>query len=184
MNFIDKFKTVFVAQRKTEESLYSTVASEMASGIKNEALWLKALELAKGNKERQISEYIKLRVQALKDDIHIVNNYQEPNNLIEHKLEIEEFISMIDHGAAVGKIEMYFSGVSIENICIFLNSKDACDDYPIHVAVKKNQLEIIEWLLQNGANSNVKDSWDETPLEIAIRREDSEAQTVIAKNLA
>ena len=184
MSFIDNFKSKFIAQRKSEESLYSIVANEMANGIRNEALWLKALELAKGSNDRQISEYIKLRVQSLKDDIHIVNNFSEKQSLIQHNLDIEVFISMIEKGASIEKINEYFSSSTPENICQFINTSDACDDYPLHVSVKKEKIDILEWLLLHGADLNTKNYWDETPLDIAVRKEKSELQKILMNNTA
>lgn len=49
----------------------------MDEGVHNNALWLKALELAKGNEERRVSEYIKLRVQSLKDNVHIIGEIKQ-----------------------------------------------------------------------------------------------------------
>ena len=71
MAIFDKFKKLNVAHRKTDEALYSAVAQEMEDGVRHNGLWLKALEQAEGNKEKQIAEYIKLRAQSLKDDISI-----------------------------------------------------------------------------------------------------------------
>jgi len=76
MGLFSKFKTSTAILRKEEELLYAAVAKEMDAGIRNDALWLKALEQA-GNEQRRVSEYIKLRVQALKDELHIKNELIE-----------------------------------------------------------------------------------------------------------
>ena len=70
MSIFSRNKPNKIAQRKIDEHLYALVAEEMESGIRSNGLWLKALELADGNKEKQVSEYIKLRVQSLVDDIY------------------------------------------------------------------------------------------------------------------
>lgn len=38
---------------------------------------------------------------------------------------------------------------------------------PLHVAVSQNHLEIVQFLLDNGANPNVYDRWGATPLNDA-----------------
>lgn len=78
MSIFSRNKPSKIAQRKIDEHLYAIVAEEMESGIRKNGLWLKALELADGNKEKQVSEYIKLRVQSLIDDMYIDDNYASP----------------------------------------------------------------------------------------------------------
>ena len=46
----------------------------MEQGIRNSALWIKAIAEANGNDEKQISSYIKLRVQSLKDDLDLIQS--------------------------------------------------------------------------------------------------------------
>ena len=72
MSIFNRFKEKAIFERKTEELLYGAVAEEMATGARNEALWLKAMEGADGQEGKFISEYIKLRIQSLKDDVHIM----------------------------------------------------------------------------------------------------------------
>lgn len=64
-----KFKSKNMEKRRNDEKLYAFVASEMEQGIRNDALWLKSLEQANGNTERQVALYIKLRIQAMKDEL-------------------------------------------------------------------------------------------------------------------
>jgi hypothetical protein len=73
LGLFSKIKTSNAILRKEEELLYAAVAKEMDAGIRNYALWLKALELAGGDEQKRISEYINLRIQSLKDEIHIEN---------------------------------------------------------------------------------------------------------------
>ena len=73
MRLFDKLKSKAAKNRKSEEDLYASVAAEIVNGMRSDALWLKALGIANGSKEKQLSEYIKLRVQSLRDDVHLVN---------------------------------------------------------------------------------------------------------------
>ena len=77
MSFFNKLRRNAAADRKAEEVLYTVVAREIDSGIIHDGLWLKALEKAGGNESVQTSEYVKLRVQSLKDDISIVSELNQ-----------------------------------------------------------------------------------------------------------
>lgn len=63
--------------RRLEESLFQQVADEIGQGIRREGLWAKALANAQGSPELARSLYIKLRVQALKDEIDLAEEQQE-----------------------------------------------------------------------------------------------------------
>jgi len=69
MSAFDRFKKLSVAHRKSDEAVYSIVAQEMEDGVRHNGRWLKALEQAEGNKEKQVAEYIKLSVESLRDQI-------------------------------------------------------------------------------------------------------------------
>jgi len=180
MSLFHKFKSQGVINRKNEETLYAKVASEMADGVRNSALWLKALEMADGNSEKQISEYIKLRVQSLKDDIHIVNSVliNEPHAIEktcwENILDVEDLMVMIEGGASLFDISQFLSEQSSDEIRLLINQIDACDQYPLHVAVKVKRTDIIEWLLDSGANYNCKNYWGKTPLDMAVKQKNIE----------
>lgn len=57
--------------RLTEEALYEQVASEIASGVRREGLWAKALVECGGSPERARALYLRLRVQSLLDEAEI-----------------------------------------------------------------------------------------------------------------
>lgn len=171
----DKFRKINIAHRKTDEALYSLVAQEIESGVRNNGLWLKALEKADGNKEKQVVEYIKLRVQSLKDDVSIFSELSEAAKQISHNLDIDEFVTLLGDGSPLEKIKAYLSELNTQEISEFINQPDACEDYPIHIAVKKNRADVARWLLSAGANPNLKNNWGSTALEIAVKRGDQEA---------
>lgn len=52
-----------------EESIYEQVAEELASNIKKEGLWLKAIEQSEGDEKKTHSYYIKYRVESIKKDL-------------------------------------------------------------------------------------------------------------------
>jgi hypothetical protein len=185
MSLFHKFKYKAVINRKHEENLYALVASEMAEGIRNSALWLKALEEANGNSEKQISEYIKLRVQSLKDDIHIFNSIpaEEPISFEKAYLklieDVEDLVVMIEDGASKLDILNYLSDKSDGEVKLLINQFDACEQYPLHVAVKYKRADIVELLLKAGAQYNSVNDWGKTPLDIAIKQENEEITDII-----
>ena len=144
----------------------------MESGIRNNGLWLKALEQAQGNREKQVSEYIRLRVQSLKDNIGIISDQINANTDIKH--DIEKFITLINENATSNKIESYLSDMDPQKLLDFINTPDACEEYPIHVCIKKKRINLARWLLEAGANPKVKNYWGETPLKMAERIGDEE----------
>ena len=175
MVIFDKFKKMTIAHRKSDEALYSIVAHEMEAGVKHNGLWLKALQQADGNTERQVAEYIKLRVQSLKDDMSILSESFEVERSIAHDRDIEEFVTILSKGNPLETVEVYFSGMSSQEIYEFVNQPDACEDYPIHIAIKKGRVDIARWLLMAGANPLLKNYWGKTALEIAEQNEDEDS---------
>ena len=47
------------------------------------------------------------------------------------------------------------------------NARDEYGNSPLHWAVKYNFIELVQWLLDRGANSNAKNRWSQTPLFFA-----------------
>lgn len=75
MGWIDDLRSKVALGRKVEEQLYLVVAEELERGLINQALWLKALEQADGNERRQTAAYIKLRIQALRDEEYLKGQF-------------------------------------------------------------------------------------------------------------
>jgi len=189
MSLFQKLKSKAVINRKHEENLYASVASEMAEGIRNSALWLKALEAANGNSEKQISEYIKLRVQSLKDDIHIVNSISVEDPIPLEKscwkdiYDVEGLVIMIEDGASKLDISNSLSDKANSEIKLLINQFDACEQYPLHVAVKNKRADIVEWLLEAGAKYNSVNDWGKTPIDIAIKQDNKEIINIIKSHI-
>ncbi len=180
----NKFKKMNIAQRKNDEDLYSIVAQEMESGVKNNGLWLKALEKAGGVKEKQVAEYIKLRVQSLKDDLDLYSELSGSANQISRKVDLDEFISFFGKdGYQIEKIKEYLSGLSAREKMDFINQPDSSGNYPVHIAARTSRPEILRWLLDIGANPNPKNYWGNTALDIAEKREDQEVIAILSKAL-
>jgi hypothetical protein len=69
----DLFRASSPASRRSEEALYAQVMGEIRSGVRRDGLWAKALVTASGNETEATAVYIKLRVQAIKDEAELAN---------------------------------------------------------------------------------------------------------------
>ena len=81
MKIFDKFSVSAAASRLNDETLYAFVSEEIEKGIKRDGLWIKAVADAKGNESIAKANYIKLRVQSLKDEAKL------EQSIIDQKLE-------------------------------------------------------------------------------------------------
>jgi hypothetical protein len=78
MSFIDDFFKSNAENRLSEEVIYAEVLREIEAGVRRDGLWAKAIANASGNDGTTRSEYIKLRVQSLKDEIGIYERSLSP----------------------------------------------------------------------------------------------------------
>lgn len=72
MGLFDDIKAKGAAYRLTEEALYSEVLREMESGVRRDGLWAKALAESAMDTNKAHAQYIKYRVQSLKDEAEIL----------------------------------------------------------------------------------------------------------------
>jgi hypothetical protein len=91
MGIFDKFKTSTAIDRLSEEKLYEQVAQELKAGKKREGIWVKAMAKSGGDLNKAESMYIELRVQAIKDELHIQKERGK------YKEELEEELFSLDN---------------------------------------------------------------------------------------
>jgi len=96
---------------------------------------------------------------------------------------IEDFVTMVSDGTSSNAIEAYLSGMSQDYLEKFINLPDAADNYPLHISIYNNRLELTAWLLKMGADPTAENFWDKTPLEVAVGKENHEAETLVKKYL-
>jgi len=72
MGLLDNLRIQGAAYRINEEAIYAEVLREMEAGIRRDGLWAKALSEANGIDSSANARYISLRVQALKDEIALI----------------------------------------------------------------------------------------------------------------
>jgi ankyrin repeat protein len=51
----------------------------------------------------------------------------------------------------------------------------------MHVAIKVGRLDVLEWLLENGANGSIQNQWGNTPLALAKSKRNQDAVDLIEK---
>ena len=73
MSFFNQFNKMSIIQRQQETKLYEFVMDEIKEGIRHQGSWGKALVKCEGDEQKASAEYIKLRVQELKDFITLEN---------------------------------------------------------------------------------------------------------------
>ena len=61
----------------------------------------------------------------------------------------------------------------------FINLHDACEDYPIHISIKRGRTDLTQWLLEAGANSRAKNYWENTASDITERNDDKNALSLL-----
>ena len=80
--------------RALDEKLYELIAIELRDGVRKDGLWLKAISRSGGSDTHAKSEYIKLRLQSLKDEIEIdAEQSQEQQQLSEEQRMREQQLS-------------------------------------------------------------------------------------------
>ena len=72
MGLLEDLKAQGASSRITEEALYAEALREIEQGIRRDGLWAKALSQAKMQEDEARARYIELRVQALRDEIALI----------------------------------------------------------------------------------------------------------------
>ena len=62
--------------RAQEASLYELVANELEHGLGDKGIWAKSIAECDGDESKAKAKYLKLRVQALRDEIAILDDAQ------------------------------------------------------------------------------------------------------------
>ena len=181
-NIINKIKFSKAIDRKVEEQFYAQVSAEMASGEINQGLWAKAIEKSNGNSGKQVSEYIKLRVQSLYDEIEISKQIEKkgsPQEKIISEPPIYEKLCNYIKNDNINGIKSLFEDMSSQEIVKLIQTEDELEDYPIHMAAREGSVEAIEWLIKNGADIEMTNCWNLTPLQVAQKAKQEKAAEII-----
>ena len=74
-------------ERLAEEKIYEKVYEEVASGVKREGLWFKALSESDGEETKAKALYVKLRVRSLIDELIVTGEIKRS----EHKIQQDKY---------------------------------------------------------------------------------------------
>ncbi|MCW7552748.1 ankyrin repeat domain-containing protein [Endozoicomonas gorgoniicola] len=195
MSFIKRIKFANIFRRKEEEVFYSQVAKELSTEILQEALWVKALEKAHGDSTRQISEYIKLRVQSLKDqkDIQAELAGNKRGQTSEINVEAEFIKAPIAKNYKSKKLlkaaesNDYNSVLSALNDITaseqrsLVNKSNGAENTAIHIAARYGNVKIISLLVKNNVGINFINCLGLTPLDIAKNKKHLDAVRLITE---
>lgn len=187
-NIFNRIKFSKAIGRKREEKLYSQVSSEMASGQINQGLWTKSIEKSEGDSGKQVSEYIRLRVQSLYDELEISKKIEHQNNIAAELTDdeptlYESFCNYIKNDNVNGVVKLV-SEMSSKELVKLVQSENEMEEYPIHIAAREGSLKALEWLIQNGADIRVTNYWNSTPLQVAQNAEQEQAVAIILNHSA
>ena len=81
IGIFENFKHNSAVDRLNEERIYEIVINEIKSGKRRKGIWGQALEKANGDLKKTEANYIKLRVQSLKDEFEIQKNIERDKQL-------------------------------------------------------------------------------------------------------
>jgi len=87
MGIFKNFKHNSAVDRLNEERIYEIVINEIKSGKRREGIWGQALEKANGDLKKTEANYIKLRVQSLKDEFEIQKQENADRQIIEDEFQ-------------------------------------------------------------------------------------------------
>ena len=76
-----------IFQRKHETYLYELVMEEIANNERQKGIWGQAIVKSNGDEKKAEAEYIKLRVEALKDEIEIQKQEETEKQILNEELE-------------------------------------------------------------------------------------------------
>jgi len=111
------------------------------------------------------------------------NFNREPINWDNYHVEgitnTEDLVTLIEDNAHLKHLVQSLASLTKEETLSIINNADACEEYPLHVAIKNKRVDIVEYLLKKGAKKNQRNGWGRTPLELAIQMTFSEAVNVL-----
>ena len=87
MGIFKNFKHNSAVDRLNEERIYEIVINEIKNGKRREGIWGQALEKANGDLKKTEANYIKLRVQSLKDEFEIQKQENADRQILEDEFQ-------------------------------------------------------------------------------------------------
>ena len=79
----DKFS---IFQRQQETKFFELVMDEIASDKRHKGIWGQAIVKANGDKNKAEAEYIRLRVESLKDELEVIKQNEHEEAVIKEEI--------------------------------------------------------------------------------------------------
>ena len=111
MAIFDRAKDASVEARRRDEEYHARALYEIQSGKRRDGLWAKALTSANGDEVAAKLSYLKLLVQALRDDDHIaMRAFQSQSNIREEApLQLDDQpASQVEKSSLIKSIWFWF----------------------------------------------------------------------------
>jgi ankyrin repeat protein len=86
---------------------------------------------------------------------------------------------MIKSGATLEELRASLQGSSVNKLQEIVNNPDSAEQLPLHAALKKDRMDVTEWLLALGANTESQNYWGKTAKEIAESKHSDEALKLV-----
>ena len=95
--------------------------------------------------------------------------------------DADTLIDSIRDDVSVVELKSLFSGYSENQLKMLVNKKDASEELPLHLALKKDRMDVAEWLLALGANTDARNYWGKTAKEIARLKDSGETLKLVLR---
>ena len=83
MGFFTRNDKLSILQRQQETKIFEYVMEEINNNVRQQGIWGQAIVKSNGDEKKAEAEYIKLRVESIKDDIKLNNIFEDEKlNLI------------------------------------------------------------------------------------------------------
>ena len=156
MGIFDKVKKTTIESRRYEEKLYEVALEEVEAGERKKGLYSKALAKADGDKEKADGIYLKLRVQAIMDDIESEQIDRRINEKAYKELQQLREIELIDNELTIENAKKKVKGSDFSVSKPFLQKIYIVDEKHIGtVFYTFDLIELHRWLDEN-INDNTR----------------------------
>jgi len=156
MGLFDKVKKTTIESRRYEEKLYEVALEEVEAGEVRKGLYAKAVAKADGDKEKADGIYLKLRVQAIMDDIESEQIDRRINEKAYKELQQLREIELIDNELTIENAKKKVKGSDFSVSKPFLKKIYIVDEKHIGtVFYTFDLIELHRWLDEN-INDNTR----------------------------
>ena len=93
-------------------------------------------------------------------------------------MKIDDLATLIENNK-INEFKKCLSTYSDSELKVILNTTDSCENYLTHIAIKSKQADLLQWLLEMGADENNKNYWGSSAFDLAFKLEYKTAIDII-----